>query len=149
MNQNFLGFFLLSVAILGGISLYSKHLDITQLNLNVKNSTHGKLNKKKLKLNQVWKKDIQRLIESSEIPQAWNMINKVIFIPTDPATQKLSKRLIAPVKVNTQGIYRLEVSIISHKSDNDQTQILLQHNLVDSENENTIWELNRTYNLKD
>lgn len=100
-----------------------------------------------LKINMTWKQDIKRLIEDAQIPMAWNEINQVMFLPTDPITVELAEKLVAPIRINSSGIYRLDISIISHQSEDEKTQIVLQHNLIDTRNDNTIWELNRTYNL--
>lgn len=148
MQVKILGFFLLLISVLGGLNLIfvdQQSQSKSSKKFNIKSDKN--LNNKKLIINKVWRTDFQRLLKSGEIPVAWGKINQVLFIPTDPLTVELAQYLQAPVKINKDGEYRLEVSIMSHQSDSDKTQVLLQHNIIDTQNENTIWELNKTYNL--
>lgn len=148
MQVKILGFFLLLISVLGGLNLIfvdQQSSNKSPQKLNIKSDKNA--NNKKLIINKVWRTDFQRLLKSGEIPVAWGKINQVLFIPTDPLTVELAQYLQAPVKINKDGEYRLEVSIMSHQSESDKTQVLLQHNIIDTQNENTIWELNKTYNL--
>ena len=106
-----------------------------------------KLKSNRLFLNQVWHDDFKRLINAGEIPRAWTKIKKVTFIATNLETKTLIKYLSPPINLNKNGDYILEISVISHQSEKNKTQIILQHNIIDINNENTVWELNRTYNL--
>lgn len=148
MKQNLLGLFFLLIAALGGFQLY---VDSSQPSRSISASAEAKsakgTNNRKLIINKIWRSDIERLIEAGQIPQAWGQISQVVFHPTDPLTTELASVLQAPVLINKDGTYRLEVSIITHQSDQKRTQVLLQHNIVDIHDDNTIWELNKTYNL--
>lgn len=148
MQVKILGFFLLLISVLGGLNLiFIDQQKSNTTSKTIKIKSDKKSDNKKLIINKVWRTDFQRLLKSGEIPVAWGKINQVLFIPTDPLTVELAQYLQAPVKINKDGEYRLEVSIMSHQSDSDKTQVLLQHNIIDTKNENTIWELNKTYNL--
>lgn len=148
MKQTALGLFFLAIALLGGMQLYLDHIQSEAKQIQIfKLKQSKKLNNKNLIINQTWRKDIERLIKNGEIPVAWGQISQVVFHPTDPLTTELASFLQAPVKINKEGVYRLEVSIITHQSEQNRTQILLQHNIVDIQSEDTIWELNKTYNL--
>lgn len=147
MKNKLLGIALILIAILGTIKL-----SMDDQLIHRKNKHLYRLNKKTktkpLFINKVWHADFDRLVESGDIPQAWSKINQIIFIPTDPATKELIKFLRAPVRINKAGKYRLEVTVISHQSDSERTQVILQHNIIQNDNDDTIWEINRTYNLK-
>lgn len=146
MKQKILGLSFICLSIIGGLSLFLENENL--INLDSKKTTiSSQKTGKNIYINNIWKKDFQRLLTGGELPQAWTMINQIIFIPTDPLTKELSSYLKAPVKINSKGTYRLEITVITHQSEKNKTQILLQHNLIDSENENTVWELNKTYNL--
>jgi hypothetical protein len=145
MKQNILGLSFLFISIVGGFAFLSENSNLFKSNINSK--SHNSHKKPNIYINNVWKKDFQRLSASGQLPKAWGLINQIILIPTDPLTKELSMYLKAPVKVNKAGNYRLEVTIITHQSEKNKTQVLLQHNIIEVENENTIWELNRTYNL--
>lgn len=146
MKNKVLGLALLTIAIIGISKLLI--IDKNKTSLYKTKSSKIKKNTKNIFINQVWHDDIKRLIKSGEIPNAWSKINQIIFIATDPETKELTKYLKAPVKINKSGEYRLEISVISHQSDLNKTQILLQHNIIQNDNDDTIWEINRTYNLK-
>lgn len=100
-----------------------------------------------LDLNIRWRKDFQKLVEQGEIPKAWASIREVRFIPLDKPLAKLVQQLVPPLTTKSDGNYILEVTLMAHVGDDGATYVIFQHNIVDSENDNNIWEINRTYPL--
>lgn len=159
MKEKLLGLCLVLVFLIGGISMLEEMKLISIWGSSSTRKENGdkrkKLASKKLKglsaknlyINQAWRQDFQKMMKKGQLPSAWLKISRVMYIPTDPATQELSKLLRPPVKIVESGTYRLEVTIISHQSDDYKTKIILQNNLVDSETDDTIWEHNKTYSL--
>lgn len=147
MKYIFFGILLICASSIGLFNLFQLNINKQKNKQQIQNSKFKTINEKKIKfLNQVWHDDFKRLINSGEIPKAWLKIKKIDYYPTDSMTMGLVKFLKAPIYINSKGIYRLEVTLISHISEKGKTKILFQHNIVENENGNTIWELNRTYN---
>ncbi len=148
MKIKIVGMFLILISILGGMNLL--FLDDISNSKQIKKSKIRQnkiIQKNRLIINELWREDYDRLLKSGKIPIAWVKVNKVIYIPTDSLTAELSAYLKAPLLIVKNGDYRLEVTVISHISENGKTQILLQQNIIDIQNENTVWEMNKTYNL--
>lgn len=99
-------------------------------------------------INQIWHSDFKALYRDQKLPQAWVMVKGVVFFPTNPSLKKWVPQLRPPIKINPQGEYILEVTLISHKAEAGHAQVIFQHNLIDDKTQDTIWELSRTYNLK-
>lgn len=143
-----IGFLFVAVAFFGALGIYLEDLKTDFLpNDSNRVESNNISQKKDLVINQVWRSDFKKLIKKGLVPKAWTKISQVVFLPTDVLTKELMLYLQAPVKINKNGPYRLEVSIMSHKSEKNEAQLLLQHNIIDTENENTLWEMNRTYPL--
>lgn len=100
-----------------------------------------------LDLNIRWRKDFESLVEQGEIPKAWASIREVRFIPLDKPLVKLVDKLIPPLTTKSDGNYILEITMMAHVGDDGNTYVIFQHNLLDVEHENTVWELNRNYPL--
>lgn len=98
-------------------------------------------------LNIRWRKDFEELVKDGEIPKAWGSVREVRFIPLDKPLVKLVDKLIPPIIVKADGGYILEVTLMAHIGDDGNTYVIFQHNLLDVEHENTVWELNRNYPL--
>jgi hypothetical protein len=90
-----------------------------------------------------WKKDIAALEKSSKLPKEWQEIREIIVKTDNSPAQNWVEKIETPVKKKPDGFYRLDV-FIAHWIDNDKYGVLIQYNLVDLRNGNTIWELSRS-----
>ncbi len=101
------------------------------------------------RLELLWKEDIQNLAKAQKLPQSWRDIRAVER--TAPSTDKRASRwtheVAVPVKVNPNGNYKLDVLFVS-QDESPHLKALMQMNIVDIKSGNTIWELDRTYDLK-
>lgn len=93
-----------------------------------------------------WRADIASLTSKNKLPKQWSDI-KEIRVQTDSSpAQNWVKDLVVPAQTKPNGHYRLEIFVI-HWIEGYRYGVVVQHNLVDLANNNTVWEMNRTYKL--
>lgn len=144
MQQKILGFAILFLAIVGLVNLLKPEL------IPVKKIGKVKVESKfqpPLDINVQWRRDINELVKQGEIPKAWTSIREIRYIPLEEPLKQLVLQLNAPVMTKRDGEFALEVTLMSHVGDDGKSYVNFQHNIIDLENDNTLWELNRTYSL--
>ncbi len=94
----------------------------------------------------LWEQDIEQLKNAGHLPQAWTDIKEVQLIPATANAKTWLKDVSVPIKLKTDGRHKLEILIISWE-DQKSKGVILQYNLVDTESNNMIWELGRTFTL--
>lgn len=147
MNQKIIGFLILVLSIFGLATLFKDEL-LSDKGGKIQVISNGKSQfVAPLDLNIRWRKDFEGLVEKGEIPKAWASIREVRFIPLDKPLIKLVEKLSPPLSTKSDGGYILEITLMSHVGDDGHTYIIFQHNILDVEHENTLWELNRSYPL--
>lgn len=150
MLQRIVGFLIVGLSILGLFVLLQEGTFSSGKGSKKTKITFG--NKKPefvapLDLNIRWRKDFEGLVKDGEIPKAWGSVREVRFIPLDKPLAKLVDKLIPPLIVKADGEYILEITLMAHVGDDGNTYVIFQHNILDVEHENTLWELNRSYPL--
>lgn len=93
-----------------------------------------------------WQDDIALLQESKRFPQEWYEIKEVNIRSDNSPAQEWIENLKAPITLNPNGTYRLNVFVI-HWLEDIRYGVVVQYNLVDLRNNNTVWELGRTFKL--
>lgn len=149
MINKVIGALFIFVALVGTGKLVFDEFKVNKpkANLNFKKSSIKNRKQLSLDLNQRWRYDFEKLLKEGQLPNAWLLIKEIRFIPADEALKPLVPLLIAPVKINDKGEYALEITLISHLSEQGDTQIIFQHNIIQIINNDMAWELNRTYPL--
>jgi hypothetical protein len=98
------------------------------------------------KMNLSWSRDVRLLEESGRLPTQWNEIKEISIRADNSPIQDWLSGLEAPIRRNPNGQYRLEVFLI-HMIEGNRYGAVIQYNLVDLKNDNTIWEAGRTLKL--
>jgi hypothetical protein len=93
-----------------------------------------------------WKNDIHLLEQSHKLPPEWKQIKEISVKAANYPAQDWIADIAAPISSQKTGRYRLDVFVI-HWLDGYRYGVVLQYNLVDLKNQNTIWELGRTLKL--
>ncbi len=94
-----------------------------------------------------WRDDVHLLEKTKTLPPAWKEIREITLKadPNSPADGWIQD-IVVPVERNPKGKYRLEVFVI-HWIDGYRYGAVVQYDLVDLSNDNTTWELGRTFKL--
>lgn len=101
------------------------------------------------KLQQLWAEDLQVMAETSQLPKEWSSIREIELTPGSEDAMDWLKALRVPVEVDKEhGKYKLQVMLVLWEDEGKQGA-LMQYDLVDldSGNDNTVWETNRTFLL--
>lgn len=100
------------------------------------------------KLYILWERDLQTLQEQNKLHPGWSQIREVVLIGGTPTTKKWLKEIGSPVRINPKGDHRLEVLVLNW-TDEGREGAVVQYNLVNLKTGNMIWELGRTFTLKE
>lgn len=102
------------------------------------------------KLQRLWEDDMLHMSNTHQLPPAWKSVREIELTPGDEQARQWLRELQVPVTVHKDGQYKLQVMMVSW---DDETKLgaYVQYDLMDlnSKNENTIWESNRTFILTD
>jgi hypothetical protein len=98
------------------------------------------------KMNISWSRDVRLLEESGRLPPQWTEIKDISIRADNSPIQDWLMALKAPIRRNPNGQYRLDVFLI-HLIEGNRYGAVIQYNLVDLRDENTIWEAGRTLKL--
>lgn len=93
-----------------------------------------------------WKKDVIALEKSQKLPKEWQQIREIVVKTDNSPAQTWVEGVDLPIQKKQDGFFRLDV-FIAHWIDNDKYGALIQYNLVDLRNGNTIWELSRSLQI--
>lgn len=100
----------------------------------------------KEKLEITMTEDFRNLEKAHSLPSAWKDIKEVKIRGDNSPVQEWIPKFRIPVSRNPNGKYCLEMFLI-HWIEGSRYGVVVQYNLVDLTDNNTIWELNRTYKL--
>lgn len=93
-----------------------------------------------------WQEDIALLEKSNKLPKEWFNVREVRLRTDNSPVQSWTEHNKHPIKMNPNGTYALNVMLI-HWIEGYRYGVVIQYNLVDTKNDNTIWELGRTLKL--
>ncbi len=92
----------------------------------------------------MWKRDLRQL--DDKLPESWRNVAEVDLNFGDEQTKAFFSNLKAiPLKINAAGDFRLAVTVITA----EQELFIFQHNMIHIPSGEMIWELARTYRLKE
>jgi hypothetical protein len=101
------------------------------------------------KLQTLWEEDVNNMREANQLPAAWNSIREIVLTPGDEQAKQWLLNLQIPVYVRKDGQYKLQVMLVTW-DDEGKNGVYLQYDMMDlRNNENTVWEDNRTFILSD
>ena len=98
------------------------------------------------KFAQSWKTDIALLEKSQKLPKQWNDIKEVSLRAAAGPAQDWIAGHPNPISSQILGHYKLDIFVI-HWLEGYRYGVVIQYNLVDLKNQNTVWELGRTLKL--
>lgn len=127
----------ITILIFGVTSILATYRDLTPFWFNDENQ----------KIETLWRQDIELLFRSGSLPKQISNISQVKIFPLSEETKELMTQIKHPFVINKEGLYTLEITTDNWIENNEQG-ILIQYNLVNNQNGNTIWELGRTISLK-
>ncbi len=93
-----------------------------------------------------WSADLDNLKSSGKLPKAWDEIKQISVKSDNSPAQDWLATTPPIIKTNSHGNYRLEIFVI-HWIEGTRYGVVVQHSLLDLQNNNTVWELSRTYPL--
>ena len=99
-------------------------------------------------LRRVWERDLKNLKEAGKLPKEFQQIRDLELVATDPETRERMKNISIPINETPDGNYRLEIFVDPWR-DGREYGILVQYHLVEIANQNTVWELGRSYKIGD
>ncbi len=99
------------------------------------------------RLGMIWSNDIKSLYEAGRLPPGWTDVREILLTPATETAKEWVKDLEVPIPVKSQGQHKLEILVISWDEGSNFGAIIMHH-LLDANTNNTIWELSRTYTLK-
>ena len=123
---------------LGAIGYFAK--EVYQL---IKIQTGGDAQR----LRVLWEKDIELLAEKNKLPSGWKQIKEVALIGGTARAKSWLKQIGSPITLNSAGDHRLEILLLNWEDEGKEGAIV-QYNLIDLKSGNMIWELGRTFTLK-
>lgn len=100
-----------------------------------------------LQLQQQWEEDVHNLEASPKLPKAWFDVKELEITGGTPETKSWLRRIHVPLKTKKDGHYKLEVLVVAWEEEGKQGA-LVQYNLTDLKTQNMIWELGRTFILR-
>lgn len=143
--QKLFGAFLIISSLTAVFLLWQSELSNTPV------KTLSKKERKKLsksKLQKIWEKDIKEMLEEKLFHKEITSLKKVRVFLLDENLHKHFKSLKTPFKFNKKGRNLLEVSFMSHHSENENTdKLVIQYNLTSKQTGNMFWEHSRTIDL--
>ena len=93
-----------------------------------------------------WQADLALLEKSKTLPKQWSLIKELTIKAANAPAQDWIAINRPPIKLNPSANYRLDIFVI-HWLEGYRYGVVIEYNLVDLRNENTIWELGRTLKL--
>jgi hypothetical protein len=98
------------------------------------------------KFYQSWNEDLHLLQRTQKLPKEWSEIKEISVKGDNSPVQEWILKVRPPIQKNPNGHYRLDVFII-HWIEDNRYGAVVQYDLIDLKNNNTIWEISRTYKL--
>jgi len=148
--EQFFGVFIIIVGLLGLYVLYFEKTDLAQKPepTKIKVSQNSDLPSKS-KLTQLWSKDFDAM-KSEGLPPEFKGVWQIKVFMLDKNLHFLLRDLKAPIETNKNGVFNLEVTFISHYSEElKKDMLIIQYNVIDIETDNMILETSRQIVLKD
>lgn len=145
-HQKFFGIFLIVSSLVAVFVLWCSE----PLFEETSSTSHKQSKKLKVesKLQKIWEKDIKEMVKEDLFNKEIFSIKKVRLFLLDENLHRHFKKLHAPFKLNNDGKNLLEVSFMSHHSENENTdKLVIQYNLTDKDSRNMFWEHSRTITL--
>ncbi len=101
------------------------------------------------RLERLWTADLINLAKDGKLPAQWSEIREIdkIAATGDRLAARWVSDVNVPIRVNPSGDYKLQILYLS-QSKPPHLRALIQLTLVHIKTGNSIWELDRTYNLK-
>lgn len=133
----------LSIVVLGiGSLVYLTSLPQNTKNVEIK---YQKKSKSHNILQTLWERDFQQMKESNEMDDRLKQASQIRVFMLDKNLHKFFKGLNSPIKINSRGLYLLEVSFMSHHSELDGlNKIIIQYNLIENNTKEMLYEVSRT-----
>ena len=148
--EQFFGVFIVIIGLLG---LYVLFFDMTdpvempkQRQIKVSNKAKSSSTSK---LTTLWSKDFNDM-KSKGLPPEFRGVWQIKVFMLDKNLHFLLKDLKSPIQTNKNGVYNLEVTFISHYSEDlRKDMLIIQYNIIDIETDNMILETSRQIVLED
>lgn len=100
------------------------------------------------KLEALLNEDVLRLKQAQKLPQAFDTLSRVELHGGTQEAKEWLKEIRLPFHTTTPGTHTLEVLLVTW-SEGPKDGAMIQYNLVDNASGNMVWELGRTFILKD
>jgi hypothetical protein len=85
------------------------------------------------------------LHQQKSLPDALDSVREIEWIAPDPISKVWAKYIHAPISINSQGEYHLELMLLSQ---NDSALVaVVQYHLIHIKSKNSVWELGRTFTV--
>ncbi len=98
------------------------------------------------RLESLWKRDLINLIGNKAVPEGFFKVKDINYTFGSQTAEGWVKSIEVPLKKVPQGTFRLDV-FVDHWAEGKEYGAVIQYQLVDLSNNDTIWELGRTLTL--
>ena len=96
----------------------------------------------------LWAEDVANLEASHKLPPAWHHLKELKIVGGTPESKMLLKRVQSPIHLDPEGKFSMEALIVLWQ-ESGKTGALIQYNIEDIENKNTVAEIGRTLILEE
>ncbi len=98
------------------------------------------------KLSLLWERDLHEAAQENHLPKEWQEISEVSIESPDPRVTEWLESVRAPIEINENGEYLLNVTVI-HWVEGRKYGVILQYELFHKPTENKVLEFGRTLHL--
>lgn len=98
------------------------------------------------RLSIIWQRDIDHLKKEKKLPQVFNEISKVQVNSPDARIAEWIDDVKIPVSRNQKGQYTMQIMLVQW-IEGHQYGVVVQYDIFDSQTENKVFELGRTFHL--
>lgn len=100
------------------------------------------------KLEYFWHRDTKTLLKNKKLPKAWNDIKEIDFFGGTKEEKNWIQSIKSPVPINKKGQHKMEILLLTWK-DGERFGAIIQYDIINIKSGNLLWELGRTYILKE
>lgn len=101
-----------------------------------------------IKLEALFKKDLERLKKAKALPTGFSTLSEIELHGGTDTAKAWIEEMAFPFSVDSKGTHKLEVLLVDWR-ENGKEGAMIQMNLIENSSGNMIWELGRTFILRD
>jgi hypothetical protein len=96
----------------------------------------------------IWNEDLARLQQSKKLPLGWGSLRMVEYSALDQEVWPWIEHRKPNINIDPEGKFKLEI-LIDVWDDEEGKAALVEYHLIELSTENKVWELGRTFQIRD